>query len=136
MLWERAASEWPFADGEFDVIVSFYAFEHMYPFAPVLANLRRLLAPRGVLAGAIPCEGGLAWGAGRMLTSRRWFLRHTHIDPDKIICWEHPNFADALLNDLSASFGPAALAWWPWRVPSLDLNLIVSFVFERDESLP
>lgn len=133
--WERGSARWPFEDGEFDVIVSFYAFEHMYPFAPVLANLRRVLASRGVLAGALPCEGGLAWGLGRMLTSRRWFLRHTRIDPDKIICWEHPNFADGLLNDLTAGFGAPDLEWWPWRVPSVDLNLVVSFVFERDESL-
>ena len=135
VLWERASHQWPFEDHAFDVIVSFYSFEHMYPFAPVLANLQRLLAPGGVLAGAIPCEGGLAWGMGRLLTSRRWFHRNTNIDPDKIICWEHPNFADSLLEQLSASFGSADLAWWPWRLPSIDLNLVVSFVFERDESV-
>ena len=135
VLWNRAASHWPFDDGAFDLIVSFYSFEHMYPFAPVLANLHRLLAPGGVIAGAIPCEGGLAWGLGRMLTSRRWFHRHTDIDPDKIICWEHPNFADGLLNDLTASFGPAHLTWWPWRIASIDLNLVVTFIFERNESL-
>lgn len=135
VLWKRAAQQWPFDNGAFDVIVSFYSFEHMYPFAPVRANLRRLLAPGGVVAGAIPCEGGLAWGLGRMLTSRRWFLRHTDIDPDKIICWEHPNFADSVLNELAATFGPARLSWWPWGLPSIDLNLIVSFIFERDESL-
>lgn len=135
VLWNRNATQWPFDDGAFDVIISFYAFEHMYPFAPVLTNLRRLLAPGGVIAGAIPCEGGLAWGLGRMLTSRRWFLRHTDIDPDKIICWEHPNFADDLLNDLTMNFGLARLAWWPWRLPAIDLNLVVSFVFEPDESV-
>jgi SAM-dependent methyltransferase len=135
VLWTRTDQQWPFEDGAFDVIVSFYSFEHMYPFAPVRAVLRRLLATGGVVAGAIPCEGGLAWGLGRMLTSRRWFLRHTDIDPDKIICWEHPNFADTVLDELAASFGPARLSWWPLGIPSIDMNLVVSFIYERDESL-
>ena len=135
VLWTRAAQQWPFEDGAFDVIISFYAFEHMYPFAPVAANLQRLLAPGGAVVGAIPCEGGLAWGLGRFLTSRRWFLRHTDIDPDKIICWEHPNFADSVLDELAASFGPAQLSWWPLGIPTIDLNLVVSFVLERDEPL-
>ena len=38
-------------------------------------------------------------------------------------------------DELAATFGPARLSWWPWGLPSIDLNLIVSFIFERDESL-
>lgn len=82
------------------MIVSFYSFEHLYPFPVYLKGLLRGLKHGGMLVGAIPCEGGLLWGAGRYATSRIWLKRHTNINPDKIICWEHPNFADTVLNAL------------------------------------
>ena len=121
----------PFSDGEFDAIVSFYALEHMYPFEPYLSEMMRVLKPGGRLMGAIPAEGGMAWGLGRMLTSRRWLKRHTKIDPDKIICWEHPNFADLLLNHLDAKLTRQHLSYWPLRLPLLDLNLVLRFIYVR-----
>jgi hypothetical protein len=39
----------------------------------------------------------MRWGLGRMVTSRRWFKAHTTIDLNKLICWEHPNFAPTVL---------------------------------------
>ena len=87
----------PLDDNSVDVIVSFYSLEHLYPLAPYLTDMHRVLKPDGTLIGAIPAEGGLTWGAGRMLTSRRWFKKNTTIVPDKIICWEHPNFADEII---------------------------------------
>jgi SAM-dependent methyltransferase len=51
-------------DASVDVIVSFYSLEHLYPLRPYLDEFRRLLKPRGCLIGAIPAEGGLAWGGG------------------------------------------------------------------------
>ncbi len=121
----------PFADGAFDVVVSFYSLEHLYPLADRLAEMLRVLRPGGLLAGAIPTEGGLAWGTGRFLTSRRWFHANTTIDPDKIICWEHPNFADAILQELDARLRRHHLGYWPLRVPLIDVNLTVAFVYEK-----
>ncbi len=51
-------------DASVDVIVSFYSLEHLYPLRPYLDEFKRLLKPGGYLIGAIPAEGGLAWGAG------------------------------------------------------------------------
>jgi SAM-dependent methyltransferase len=120
----------PFADGSIDVVVSFYSLEHVWPLQPTLAEIRRVMAPDGVLVGAIPTEGGLAWGLGRLLTSRRWLRRHTSIDPDKLICWEHPNFADEVVDALDANFERRLLRRWPLRwLPSLDTNLLVTFVY-------
>lgn len=129
-LVERGpASLRPFRGQRFDAIVSFYALEHLAPLEEFLEGLAAALAPDGVLVGAIPTEGGLAWGLGRYLTSRRWLRRHTSIDPDKIICWEHPNFADDILAALDARFERRRLSFWPLRVPSIDLNLVASFVY-------
>lgn len=122
----------PLADGSVDVIVSFYSLEHLYPLAPCLDEMLRVLKPGGTLIGAIPAEGGLAWGMGRALTSRRWFKKNTTIDPDKIICWEHPNFADEILRALDARMDRQRVSFWPlpW-LPLLDPNLIIHFQYRR-----
>jgi SAM-dependent methyltransferase len=119
----------PLDNAAVDVVVSFYSLEHIHPLPPFLDDVRRVLRPGGVLIGAIPAEGGFAWGAGRMLTSRRWLKKHTTIDPDKIICWEHPNFADGVLAHLDARFECQQNRYWPLVVPWLDANLVIRFLY-------
>jgi SAM-dependent methyltransferase len=121
----------PFDDDEFDLIVSFYAFEHLYPLQRYLDGMLRVLKPGGQIVGAIPCEGGLAWGLGRYLTSRRWLLKNTTINPDKIICWEHPNFADEILATFDQQMVRRKLEFWPLRMPAIDLNLVAKFIYEK-----
>jgi SAM-dependent methyltransferase len=129
-LLERAdLGELPFEAGEFDIVVAFYTLEHLYPLAPYVTGMLRVLKPGGVLMGAIPAEGGLGWGLGRFLTTRRWLARHTHINPDKLICWEHPNFADHILSTLDARMRRQYLGFWPLAIPSIDLNLVIKFVY-------
>lgn len=122
----------PLEDAAADVVVSFYSLEHLYPLQPYLSEIARVLRPGGTLIGAIPAEGGLAWGAGRLMTSRRWFRRHTTVDPDKIICWEHPNHADEILSALDRNFGRCKVESWPlpW-LPLMDVNLIIRFVYRK-----
>lgn len=119
-------------DASVDVIVSFYSLEHLYPLRPYLDEIKRVLKPGGTLIGAIPAEGGLAWGGGRLLTSRRWFKKNTKINPDKIICWEHPNFADQIVAELDQVLQRQSVVHWPLRlVPALDLNLIIRFQYRN-----
>lgn len=122
----------PIDDASVDIIVSFYSLEHLYPLRPYLDEMYRVLKPGGSLIGAIPAEGGLAWGGGRMITSRRWFKKNTRINPDKIICWEHPNFADQIITELDQVFDRHALVHWPLRwLPALDINLILRFHYQK-----
>lgn len=121
----------PFDDNEFDTIILFYTLEHIYPLSPYLEQLLKVLKRGGKLVGAIPCEGGLAWGSGRFMTSRRWLKKHTSINPDKIISWEHPNFADAILRILDNYMFRRYISFWPLVIPSIDLNLIVKFIYEK-----
>lgn len=130
-LLEPEAYQLPVADQSFDVVLSFYALEHIYPLGRHLDEIKRVLRVGGTFAGAIPCEGGLGWGLGRLATSRRWIDRNTSIDLAKLICWEHPNFADSILNEVSKRFTRKVVEFWPMRVPVIDVNLIAKFVFER-----
>jgi SAM-dependent methyltransferase len=118
-------------DASIDVIIAFYCLEHMYPVGRYLDEWMRVLRPGGVIVGGIPTEGGIAWGLGRALTSRRYLRRRFGIDLDKIICWEHPNFADEVLRSLDRRFRHRERVFWPTIVPTLDANLIVSFVYQR-----
>lgn len=118
----------PFADNSFDVVLSFSSLEHIQPIEPYLLELRRVLRSGGIVAGSIPCEGGLAWGLGRFLTSRRWLQKNTTINPDFVICWEHPNFADEILNALSKLFAIERITFWPLLIPLVDVNLVAKFL--------
>lgn len=115
----------------FDYVVSFYALEHIADLDRHVADIHRVLRPGGALVGAIPCEGGLAWGLGRALTSRRYALRNFEYDPDKIICWEHPNFARDILSRLDKRFTKRTLRLWPLAAPLIDINLTASFIYEQ-----
>lgn len=119
-------------DESIDVVISFYSMEHMHPLNEYAREFARILRPGGQLVGGIPTEGGLAWGGGRFLTSRRYIHRHTGINYDKIICWEHPNFAEEILHTLDHHFAKVDLRFWPLRLPSIDVNLICSFVADKD----
>lgn len=121
----------PFERERFDIIVSFYSLEHLYPLSNHLEEMIRTLKSGGILVGAIPCEGGLAWGLGRALTTRRWLKRHTGINPDKVVCWEHPNFVDHILNTLDRLMRRRYLRYWPMYFPLADLNLITMFLYEK-----
>ena len=90
------------------------------------------LKPDGLILGAIPNEGGLAWGMGRFLTSRRWIHTNTQIDYDKIICWEHPNFADKILDEMNKRFIQKDISYFPSiGLPSINLTLVTRFIYQN-----
>jgi len=64
ILLQLADSDLPFDDASFDSVVSFYALEHISSLEPFLIEVKRVLRRDGVFVGAIPAEGGLAWGGG------------------------------------------------------------------------
>jgi ubiquinone/menaquinone biosynthesis C-methylase UbiE len=121
----------PFPDKSFDMVVSFYSLEHIVDLSSYVDELIRVLTPGGIIIGAIPCEGGFGWGFGRFLTSRRWFKKNTGITSDKIICWEHPNFADKIIRVFEDKMKKKKLSFWPFGIKLIDINLIVSFIYER-----
>lgn len=131
LLARQSSPKLPFGNDEFDLVLSFYSFEHMYPFADHLLELVRCLKPGGSIVGAIPAEGGLAWGLGRFLTTRRWLHKHSKIDPDKVICWEHPTFAEEILSVLEENLIRTKREFYPWHIPCIDANLVIRFVYRK-----
>jgi SAM-dependent methyltransferase len=121
----------PMGENEYDVIISFYSLEHLFRLNAHLKEFDRVLRKGGTFIGAIPAEGGLAWGLGRMLTSRRYARKHFSWDFDKITAWEHCNTAGEVLAALDRRFLRVAQHYWPLRIPLVDTNLIVQFRYEK-----
>ena len=132
LLARERSSELPFADENFDVVISFNSLEHLYPLDNYLMEIKRILKKGGQLIGGIPCEGGLAWGLGRFLTTRRYVHKNYGINYDKIICWEHPNFADYIIDRLDFYFERKYLKLHPFPTLSIDFNLVASFVYQKN----
>jgi SAM-dependent methyltransferase len=121
----------PFDSGEFDLIISFYSLEHLHPLSIYMDELLRVLKPSGRIVGAIPTEGGLFWGWGRYFTSRKWLLKNTKINPDKIICWEHPNFASEILRLMNDKMKRKKLIFWPSIIKLVDFNFVIKFIYQK-----
>ena len=123
----------PIPKNSVDVIVTFYSLEHLHPLEDYLEDMKYYLKPDGVVVGAVPTEGGLLWGVGRYLTSRRWLHKNTKINYDKLICWEHPNFCDQIIRQLDNNFQRLKLKSWPLnKLPLLDANLTFSFCYKNN----
>lgn len=114
-----------------DVVLSFYSFEHLNPLEKWIEEIYRVLRPGGMFIGAVPAEGGLAWGLGRFLTSNRTLKKKFGLDIKKIVCWEHPNMIDEMLNGLNSSFQSKIIQKFPFPFLPLDLNLLVKFTFVK-----
>ena len=84
-----------------DLVISFFSLEHIHNLNQCINEIKRILKKNGKLVFAIPNEGSFAWGFARYMISRRWMLNNTNINYDKVICWEHPNFATKIVKSLN-----------------------------------
>ena len=121
----------PFKDEQFDFVLSFNTLEHLHPLDAYLKEMIRVVKKKGILLGGVPCEGGLAWGLGRLLTTRRYVHKNYGINYDKIICWEHPNYADQIIEGLEALLTRHELNFYPFPLLSIDFNLVASFIYQK-----
>jgi len=124
-------SSLPFPNDDFDIVISFNSLEHLYPLEEYIMEIYRVIKPGGQLVGGIPCEGGLVWGIGRYFTTRRYVRKTYNINYDKIICWEHPNFADFIFRLLERFFKQEYIKLHPLSRLPIDFNLLASFVYRK-----
>jgi len=131
LLSRESTGKLPFADETFDTVISFNSLEHLHPLDNYLIEIKRTLKRCGQLVGGIPCEGGLAWGIGRYVTTRRYVHKNYGINYDKIICWQHPNFADFIIESLDKYFKRKHFKLHPLSWMPIDFNLVASFIYEK-----
>ena len=129
LLDESKPFHLPFVNGFFDVIITLYSLEHLYPLSQYMQEITRVMHDGGILVGAVPCEGGFVWGLGRFLTTRRYVMKKYGINYDKLIGWYHPNFADAIIQAMDQFFTRQYLHMNPFSFLPADLNLVISFCY-------
>jgi SAM-dependent methyltransferase len=116
------ATRLSFPDRSFDRVIAAHILEHLFPPHQVLREWARVLKPRGLLTLVLPCDPGVGWRLGRYLSARKRFVRDG-LDYDYWMAREHVNPINNLVSFVRHYFSDVREEWYPFRVPSMDLNL-------------
>jgi SAM-dependent methyltransferase len=119
----------PFEDDSFDRVLAVHVLEHLPNLPAALAEVSRVLRPSGRFVVVIPCEGGLAYSIGRRLTAERLFRRRYHMGYRWCIESEHVNRPGEILEECGRLFDVVDRSYFPLRVPSDNLNLVIGLEF-------
>jgi SAM-dependent methyltransferase len=121
----------PFNDGFFDRILAIHVLEHLNDLPRALNEVARLLAPSGTFVTVIPCEGGLAYTLARRVSAQRVFEREFGMPYEWLIRSEHLNVPWEIESELRKRFRITDTRYFPFRVPSVSLNLVVGLTMEQ-----
>lgn len=123
LLYEtQSGSGLSYADNSFDRLIATHVLEHIYQPHLALKEWVRVIKDGGVLSILIPTDPGVAWRIGRHLGPRKNAISQG-IAYDYIMAREHVNSCNNLIALLRHYFPDRTEAWWPFPIPSIDLNL-------------
>lgn len=128
----QTGTELAYPDSTFDRLVATHVLEHIYKPHLVLKEWRRVLKHGGVISILIPTDPGVAWRLGRHLGPRKNAIARG-IAYDYVMAREHVNSCNNLIAILRHYFPRSKEAWWPFPVPSIDLNLFFAFHAKIDK---
>lgn len=115
----------PYPDGGFDRVIATCLLHHLPdPFA-ALEEMRRVTAPGGTVTILLPTDPGLAYRAGKALTSGRAARRQGIAEMYAVVtALDHRNHFPSLLAQTRHVFRADRLgvSWRPFRVPGWHLN--------------
>ena len=112
----------PYKDQFFDRLIAAHVLEHIYYPHKILQEWQRVIKYNGVLSILIPTDPGLVWRLGQKFGPRSR-ANDLDIPYDYVNAREHVNSCNNLIAILRHYFPGAKEAWWPTRIPSVDLNL-------------
>lgn len=112
----------PYADGRFDRVIAIHVLEHIPHPHLAIKEWIRVVKPGGTLSILIPTDPGIAWRLGRHLGPRRNALAQGFAY-DYIMAREHINACNNLIALLRYYCRDIRERWWPFLIPSLDINL-------------
>lgn len=123
----------PFGDRYFDRVIAIHVLEHLPDLPAALREIHRTLKPGGEFCAVIPCEGGLAYGLARFISSKRIFEKRYNMSYDFCIRSEHVNRPHEIMEELARLFRSKRSAYFPLGIPSVQVNLVIGLVLSRLE---
>ncbi len=112
-------------DRWFDRVIAIHVLEHLPNLPAALKEVKRVMRPDGYFSVVIPCEGGGAYEMARKISGRRLFEKRYGCSYDWFVKSEHVNDVWELLDELERHFHITDKCYWPLRVPSVHLNLVI-----------
>lgn len=123
LLFETQSGEkLSYADNSFDRLIATHVLEHINQPHLAIKEWRRVVKNGGIISILIPTDPGIAWRFGRHLGPRRNAIAQG-IAYDYIMAREHVNSCSNLIALLRHYFPERTESWWPFPIPSVDLNL-------------
>lgn len=119
-------------DQFFERVIAIHVLEDLTNLPKALDEVVRVLAPGGRFSVVIPCEGGLLYSLGRQFSSKRIFEKRYGVDYDWMISYDHVNRADEVMKEILARFTLEDHTYFPFRIPSVNSNLIVGLTLRRN----
>ncbi|WP_455372058.1 class I SAM-dependent methyltransferase [Limibacillus halophilus] len=120
-----SALDLPYEDASFDRLIAAHVLEHLPEPHRALKEWRRVVRPGGAISILVPTDPGFAWRMGRHFGPRRQAMARG-LPYDYIMAREHVNACVNLLALIRHYFPERSEHWWPFRLPSVDLNLFVA----------
>lgn len=118
----QSGAKLSYVDNTFDRLIATHVLEHIYQPHLALKEWARVLKHGGVLSILIPTDPGIAWRLGRHLGPRKNAIAQG-IAYDFVMAREHVNSCNNLIALLRHYFPDRHESWWPFPIPSIDLNL-------------
>ena len=122
----QSAQQLSHPEQSFDRVIATHVLEHINQPHLALKEWRRVVKDSGTLTVLIPTDPGIAWRLGRRLGPRRNAIAQ-NIAYDYVMAREHVNSCTNLIALLRHYFPNSQEAWWPFPIPSVDLNLFFAF---------
>jgi SAM-dependent methyltransferase len=124
----------PFDDASFDRVLAIHVLEHLTDLPRALDEVARVLNPGGQFVVVIPCEGGLAYSLARRASAQRIFEKRYGVSYGWCIEREHVNVPSEIIPEIERRFVIDRRQYFPLRLPSVALNLVVGLVARPRDS--
>ena len=115
-----------FGDGHFDRILAIHVLEHLPNLPAAIAEMYRLCNKEsGVFSVVIPCEGGIAYALGRLISAQRIFEKRYKQSYRWFVKREHLNRPHEIFAELGPYFDTLHRRFFPIPIPAIACNLCI-----------